>query len=362
MNVLFVSALEGGLYSGTIYSVPKQVAAQSKVDNVYWVNLTKITVQDRFKDIYHYCSYRNFSFDKLPEPFNHPDIIVFEEFFKIECCIVARRAEHKKIPYVIIPRCQMTKKYLQNKKIKKMIASILLFSHFAKKARAVHFLSQQELDDSKVYYKGKSFISPNGIDIPDQVKDYEASNVKVVGTFIGRYSVWQKGLDMLIQSISENKEDLIKNNFFFQLYGPTERSGSQSEIESLVQSYNVNELIKVNGPVYEQTKRDVLLNSDFFIHTSRFEGMPMAVLEALSYGLPCFLTQGSNLREEVEKYDAGWGMDDNVDSISQKLKDLIKDKKLIKSKSKGASLLAKKYSWDDVAANYQNILKELIEK
>ena len=361
MNILFISALEGGKYSGTIYSVPKQVAAQSKVDNVYWINLTEIDVQERFKDIYHYYSCRGFSFEKLPTPFNNPDIIIFEEFFKLECCLVARKAEHKKIPYIIVPRCQMTQKYLQNKKIKKMVASLLLFSHFANKARAVQFLSKQEQVDSQAYYKGKNFISPNGIDIPEQIKKYNLPNEKIVGTFIGRYSVWQKGLDLLLQAISENKSELIKNGFYFELYGPTERSGSQSDVEGLVHSFELEQLVKVNGPVYDETKNEVLLNSDFFIHTSRFEGMPMAVLEALAYGLPCFVTQGSNLREEVEHYDAGWGMDVSVHSISKAIKALIHDKDLFKEKSQNACKLAKNYSWDDVAVQYQNELKKLVQ-
>ena len=39
---------------------------------------------------------------------------------------------------------------------------------------------------------------------------------------------------------------------------------------------------------------------DLFIHTFRFEGHPIAVLEALSYGIPCLLTPGTNMAGEVE--------------------------------------------------------------
>ena len=49
------------------------------------------------------------------------------------------------------------------------------------------------------------------------------------------------------------------------------------------------------GAVFGKVKEKVLLDNDFFILTSRLEGHPMALIEALSYGLPCLVTQGSRL-------------------------------------------------------------------
>lgn len=39
----------------------------------------------------------------------------------------------------------------------------------------------------------------------------------------------------------------------------------------------------------------VLLQTDLFIQTSRHEGMPMGLLEALSIGVPCLVTVGTSL-------------------------------------------------------------------
>lgn len=362
MNILFVSALEGGKYSGPLYSVPKQIESQAEYDNIYWVNLTDIPTADRFdQKIYHYCSLRDFNISKLPAPFNRPEIIVFEEFFKVECCLVARQAEKLKIPYVVIPRCQMTEKYLENKKIKKIIASILLFSHFAKKATAVQFLSEQEKQDSLKYYKGPNFIAPNGITLPAEIKAID-NKEKTVGVFIGRYSIWQKGLDLLVEAIALKKQVLKSANIVFELYGPNERTGAGSEIEQLVNKFAVEDIVRVNGPVFDNDKKNVLLGADFFVHTSRFEGMPMSVLEALSYGVPCFVTQGSNLRESVDEYDAGWGVDDSVESIAAGLDVLISEKLMIKKKSKNALLLAEKYSWNNIARESHEYLAKITNK
>lgn len=56
-----------------------------------------------------------------------------------------------------------------------------------------------------------------------------------------------------------------------------------------------------------------------------FEGMPMGILEAASYGLPCLITEGTMLGESVKKYDAGWVAQTNAESIAEHLKTAVYD-------------------------------------
>ena len=69
----------------------------------------------------------------------------------------------------------------------------------------------------------------------------------------------------------------------------------------------VGDLIEINGPVEEENKEEVLLNTDIFIQTSRSEALPMGPLEALSYGIPCLVSCGTGLAGLINRYDAGWG-------------------------------------------------------
>lgn len=361
MNIIYVSALEGGKYSGPLYSVPKQIESQKKFDNVFWVNLTKIEIYKELQgDLYHFIPLKSFSFEKLPPPFNNPDIVIFEEFFKLECGILARRLIRKKIPYIIVPRCQMTEKYIQNKKIKKTVASFLFFNYFAKSAAAVQFLTEQEKTDSNKYYKGKSFIVPNGIDIPLLKAKGNRNEIKIC-TFIGRYSIWQKGLDLLILSIQKAQDVLRENKIQFQLFGPNERTGSKFEVEKLIEKYNVSDLVTVKGPVFDNEKKLILLSSDMFIHTSRFEGLPMSVLEALAYGIPCLVTQGSNLREQIVKTNAGWGCDNDVEAIVEMLKTAAIQSHCLEEKANNAYELAKMYSWMSIARKTHEIYEQLLD-
>ena len=362
MNILYISALEGGKYSGPFYSVPKQIDAQKNEDRVYWVNLTNIEFDNlEHKKIYNYIDWKRFSLKLLPDPFCKPDLVVFEEFYKIENCVVARKIEKHNIPYIIIPRCQMTKKYLKNKSLKKKIANILLFNHFSNKSIAVQFLSNNEYEESKDFYNGEYEIIPNGID-HIQNRNKKNKNEEVNCVFIGRYSVWQKGLDLLINAIKKIEKDLIANNFKFKLYGPNERTGNKDEIINLVRKNNLEKLIFVNGPVFNDAKKDVLEQADLFVHTSRFEGLPMAVLEALSYEIPCVVTDGSNIRNEIEKFDAGWTSDTTVDGIENMLLKVIKEKKLINMKGKNAKMLSEEYFWENIAQKTHGWYKDLLKK
>lgn len=365
MNILFISALPGSQHAGPTYSVPQQIISEMDNDNIYWVNLQDapdISVFDSMVE-YHYCDCKSFHLENLPEPFNKPDLVVLEEFFKIEYINITKKIWKNKVPYIIVPRCQMTEKYLLNKRLKKIVANKLFYNKIAKKALAVQFLTEQEFEDSKVYYTGKSFIVANGINIPKiDSKEIDENEQSIKGLFIGRYNVWQKGLDILAESVSRVKSELKNNNVKIFLYGPDSRSGSRKDVEELVKKYDIEDIVTINGPIFGEEKKSILCNADFFIHTSRFEGLPMSVLEAMSYGLPCLVTNGTNVRVEIENTDAGWGADDNSEAVENALKKLVKDFSEKNSKGENALSLAKKYSWNRIAKKWHEEVKGLLEK
>ena len=104
-----------------------------------------------------------------------------------------------------------------------------------------------------------------------------------------------------------------------------------------------------------------MLESDVFIQTSRFEGMPLGILEALSYGIPCLITEGTTLTEFV-KQEAGWSCETDAKSISLTIKKAIEEKRLLNQKSQCAKNICEKYfSWENVSRStleeYVKIIK-----
>ena len=87
----------------------------------------------------------------------------------------------------------------------------------------------------------------------------------------------------------------------------------------------------------------------------------MSILEALSYGLPCLVTEGTNIKEEIEHAGAGWGCETSVKGIGEAFKALVKSDEYLQDFSERARNLASCYSWEKIASNSHSIYEELIK-
>jgi glycosyltransferase involved in cell wall biosynthesis len=356
MNILYLSHLSGASYAGPTYSVPKQIEAQSKLDNVFWYNATRCG-KEEWKEIPYYHDLSEFpeeSINSLPEPFNHPDIIVVELFYNMTKSRLRGELVSGNIPYIIIPRGELTKQAQERKGLKKWIANILICNKYAKKAAAIQFLTEQEYQDSGDSWNKNHIIVPNGIDLPARTKEHFNKNgIKCVS--IGRIEPYQKGLDLLIEACSQIKEELSNVNCTITICGPDKEQKLQT-LKELVNKEELNEIIEFRDGVYGREKERLLLESDVFLLTSRFEGHPMALVEALSYGLPCVATTGSNMRKEIDSYRAGWTADCTSEKIASALKEMISEKNEFLSYSNNAKQLSKEYSWQLIAEKQRRFL------
>lgn len=92
------------------------------------------------------------------------------------------------------------------------------------------------------------------------------------------------------------------------------------------------------------------LYSNAYIYTlpSDLEGMPLSLLEAMSYGNCCLV---SDIPEcaDVDETHAVTFEKSNVNSLKDKLQELCDDSILVKEyKLTAMSFICKKYNWDDV--------------
>lgn len=362
MNILYLSHLSGASYAGPTYSVPKQIEAQSKIDNVFWYNATKSGCQE-WKNLSYYHDLNEFpneSIYALPEPFNHPDLIVVELFYNMAGSNLRKELVSGNIPYVIVPRGELTNLAQKRKRIKKTIANVLFCRKYARKAIAIQYLTDQECRDSGNCWNNNCFVLPNGIDMPKRKKmEFSKNGLKSVS--IGRIEPYQKGLDLLVCACEKIKDDLSAAKCTIMICGP-DKEGKLASLKERVQNKRLDKIIFFHDGVYGEEKEDILINSDVFMMTSRFEGHPMALIEALSYGLPCIATTGSNMREKIENKKAGWGADCTADSVAKAIKDMLSSKDLFKQTSLMASELSKQYSWNVIAKESHDVYAELLER
>ena len=359
MNILYISKLSGNMFAGPNNSVPAQIQAQSKIDNVFWYNLNNVKKDEWTKlKCYNLKDYPTGRLADIPKPFNKPDIVIVEEFYCFPFEKIIKDIQINRIPYIIIPRSELTQQAQEKKKIKKVFGNYIYFNRMVKKSLAIQYLSEEERRESEKQWKKQSIVIPNGTVIKKNKKQ-RFNKRKIEAVYIGRYEKYQKGLDLLFEAIIRQQELLRMHGFTLNMYG-VDQEETISYLKNTIKAEQLEDLISVNNAVFAQEKEAVLLNSDVFIMTSRFEGMPMGMIEALSYGLPCVATVGTNMADEINNAKAGWTAKNTVESIEEALKTMVLEKEKFREKSSKAIEVANKYSWENIAKKSHETFERLL--
>ena len=340
MKIVHVASIGNNLTQGIAVVVPQHVKAQAQLAQVCLVNIRNIDVMKDGMQ-YGYRGVKNFP-DYLLAPFDKPDIVVFHGVNIPEYIKIYKELLKKDIPYVIVPHGENTDSALKKKWLKKKIAYLLLFNRFIRKAAGLQCLSQGEYDET--HTSDKKFIVPNGMDLHEH-KPLHLGRDIVKLLYIGRLE-WQiKGLDMMIEAVAQNRGGRIE----LAIYGPG-GGGRKEEVAKLIRKYKAEDVVLLHDAVFGEDKTRAYMDCDLFIQTSRTEGMPMGVLEALSYGIPVIVTKGTRLKELVEQYDAGYTAENNAGSITNAIKEALSTKELWELKGyNGLKLISENYLWKNVA-------------
>lgn len=366
MNILYVSHMDADIAAGLSWSVPAGVKAQKAFDNVLWVNQSDTEMEHWLETgVYHRLSEYGgkLKLNCFPSPFDIPDIVVFEGFYSFPEVRFSWELRRKKIPYIVIPRGSLTKQAFHNHNwrncLKKVIASYLFFRPYTKRALAVQFLTKQELEDSGNSWTKHPIIIPNGFYSPVNTKSsFSERGLELL--YIGRPTIYQKGLDILIEACVRMKSELLENMVHISIHAPEKNDYAQ--LKAMLSSANIKEILTLKPAVTGREKEKCLLHSDVFIMTSRFEGHPMGLVEALAYGLPVIVTPGTNMAGEVSEAHAGWLSDGTVEGLCNTLRNVVINKALLKEKSACAKELASRYKWEVLAQRFHQEIDVLIRQ
>lgn len=132
----------------------------------------------------------------------------------------------------------------------------------------------------------------------------------IIGT-TAAVNVKYKGQQYVIQALGKLKKQGI-TNYEYQLVG----SGDQSYLKSVAKKYDVIDQVKFLGQKRHDEVFKWLDSIDIYVQPSRQEGLPRALIEAMSRGLPAFGARTAGIPELLEEKFIFSNTKRNIDEIS----------------------------------------------
>ena len=340
MNILHISNFGKTGFSGIREVVEATTKSQISLGHKVRVCLIE-PCEDYDTDPYYHIKNIN-HFKKLIANFN-PDIVIFHGLFYVAFIRIYKYLLTQNIPYIIKLHGAASFENITKNHLKKIIAVKLIFGRFIKNAKVLSFLNIEEKNNfSLIKYNSDYIIEPNGISTIIQKENYDLRE-KIIFSFIGRIAYQHKGLDILLKAFKIINDSKQKKEFEFHFYGPLYDNTFKNDILPYC------DFVKWHSPVMGDEKEKVYRQTDVFILTSRFEGMPMGILEALSHGVPCMITPQTNMSDLILTSHSGWVTELDANKIVECIEKIVKSIRInYRELSKNANESVRNYLWDEI--------------
>lgn len=221
--------------------------------------------------------------------------------------------------------------------------------------KAAGILSQTE--NNKNYFKGSLFdkghVLYNPIFLP---KEYvgRALGIKKKNRIVSVARITkQKNPEMLIQAFK--RFHLKYPNYTLTMYGEGE---DRDYVLDLIKKEGLSSYITLPGS--KNNIWDEIIDAKCFVLTSWYEGMPNALLEAMSLGLPCISTKVSGATDLIKDGENGLLIDINDDNaFTDALITIVENEELALSISSNATKVFDMLTVDTISKQWIEYLSKV---
>jgi glycosyltransferase involved in cell wall biosynthesis len=284
---------------------------------------------------------------------------------------LSRLARSRDVPYVSTPHSAYNGNALRRGWLKKRLFFRLWERTYLFGASAVHAVGESEVPAlQRLGYQGKIALIPNGVDVVDPLPQADGGQRAAIGCpqesllflFLGRFDSRQKGLDLLLQAFRAATGELGKPPGILAMAGGGHRSDGR-RLRLLVRSLGLDESVRLLGPVFGEEKRNLMSSCNVFVHTSRWEGLPFACLEALALARPLLVTEATNLGRHVRSSSCGMAVPtEDIRAITGAIIKLAMEtpEKLAAMGMRGREYARRAFSWHRIAQNMVELYSEVL--
>ena len=224
-----------------------------------------------------------------------------------------------------------------------------------------------QTEGARDYFKDIPEIYSKSVVIPNPVvlKDYVQNLRKNIPKFsdrenkivtVGRLSLIQKRQDVLINAF----ELVHKKHPELQLvmYGDGQ---DKEKIKDIVDNKRLTDCITLAGKISDVEK--TIFNARVFVLSSDLEGIPNALIEAMSVGIPCVSTDCSpgGARLLINDGENGYIVPKgDIDLLADRICDLLKNEDVSNRFSEKSILISERFSEEKIAEKWENAFLDLI--
>ncbi|RMD87039.1 MAG: glycosyltransferase [Candidatus Dadabacteria bacterium] len=200
---------------------------------------------------------------------------------------------------------------------------------------------------------------PNGVDIPiptekeieefRKAKSFPADDKNII--FVGTHHPG-KNILFLLHTVSHP----LLSDFNLILCGRISDDSYKKEIYETIERLKIAQRVRIEGAVSPNEIPLYLSVSEYYMTASKYEGMPNAVLEAMSAGLVVLASDIKPHRELIEDGKSGIIFSDDIEALAKRIDRLEKNPEQKAKLSENARKRVEPLTWDATAKMYLKLI------
>ena len=294
-----------------------------------------------------------------------PSIFVLHQLYTLSTILGYLLAKREKAPFIVFPHGDLHKYHERRSKFRKILARKLIIDRILKESNAIVATSSGEYQELPNSLMKKCRIIPYS----QRVEEIPSTQHLFLSPgrqdkrflFCSRFDK-KKNLPLLLKGFK------LALSFDSELKIDIAGSGSrreESQINRLIKKLSIESNVTMHGWISPQKRAELLTQSVAMILPSECENFGLIVSEALSFGIPCIVSEFVGVSSFIDEYSAGIVLPElTPEAIASSIQKILNSNQTLSSTA-ALNLVTKEFSvsrvereWKKLFLNLENRSKE----